>query len=76
MANARVELEPIRTPNFVVVKVPHGPSEEGAGPQPTIPVKQLDAAAISDLCDEFRAAMFAKAGVRDPNTSPPETPHD
>jgi hypothetical protein len=56
-ANVELELEPFMTPNFARVANAEGKS---------FPLKELPAEALSALCDEFRRAVFAKAGKEDP----------
>jgi hypothetical protein len=48
-------------PNFVTLDLAGCVHEE-----PTVPLKAVDAETLSKMCDEFRAAIFKKAGKKDP----------
>jgi len=54
------------TPNFVCLKMPARPRQEGFQPSPSIPLKDVDAETLSKLCDDFRAEVFSKACQADP----------
>lgn len=57
-----IELEPFRVPNYVMVKQKAGLRQDGARlDSPKYHVKDLDIDTLSQLCDEFREAIFAKA---------------
>lgn len=61
-----VELEPFRTPNYVMVKQEVRQRQEGPClDAPKYHVKDLDAETLGKLCDEFRASIFEKAGLKD-----------
>lgn len=64
MATHKVELEPIRTPNFIL----KANRSYIKGDEQSIAVGELSADTLSELCDEFRAGLFAKAGKKDPRT--------
>jgi hypothetical protein len=66
----QVEVNAWQTPNFVTLKTPPRPRQEGWKEAPSIPLSELDADALSLLCDEFRAEVFRKAGKRDPDEPP------
>lgn len=53
-----VKLKPLVTPDRVKV--------DGAGRTRTYALADLTPETISDLCDAYRAEMFAKAGKNDP----------
>ena len=57
-----IELKPFTIPNFVlpVRTVPINESAE------SIPLRELSAETLAELCDRFRADVFAKAGKLDP----------
>jgi hypothetical protein len=63
-AKIDVTLEPFSVPNFV------RRDKKGAVPgddaTPAFPLSDVDEAALSALCDQFREAVFAKAGKADP----------
>jgi len=61
-----IELEPFRTPNYVLVKQRPKPRQEGYnGDTPKYHISELDSETLGALCDEFRAAIFEKAGKLD-----------
>lgn len=57
MPKISVELQPWSTPNYVRI-------QEGA--VYGIPLKDIDAQALSEMCDQFRKEVFEKAGKEDP----------
>ena len=63
-----VELIPFSTPNYVIGNMPPRPRQEGFNPDavPKWHLSQLDECTLSKLCDDFRAAVFAKARKKDP----------
>lgn len=63
----KLELHPWQTPNFVTIKMPPRPRQEGVKEPTTIPLVELDAAVIAEMCDTFRREVFAKAGKDDPD---------
>lgn len=60
-AKIEVELRPWMTPNFACSVAPENTVEAAS-----IPLKDLDAATLGRLCDEFRVDVFKKAGKPDP----------
>lgn len=62
----KIELVPWQTPNFVTMKVPPRPREEGFQQAPTFPLSEVDAETLAQMCDDFRASVFEKAGKVDP----------
>lgn len=63
-----VKLQPWQTPNYVLAKMPPRPRQEGFIELPKWHVRELDADVLSNLCDQFRAEIFRKAGISDPRT--------
>jgi len=53
-------------PNFVNAKNP-----DGVGQDFSIPLTQVDANTLERLCDEYRDAIFEKAGKRRPPQQAP-----
>lgn len=53
-------------PNFVSVQMPARPRGEGMQESPKFALHELDVQTLAGLCDEFRMAVFAKAGKKDP----------
>lgn len=61
-----IRFRPWTVPNFAVIVQPSGKRQDGFTPFPTLPIREIDAADLSRLCDEFRAEVFRKAGKQDP----------
>lgn len=66
-----IELLPFPTPTDVVVKQLAGSRGNGFSPAPKMKLNELDYATLDALCNEYRATVFATAGVTD---SAPSTP--
>ena len=66
MATIQQKIRPFTTPNYVTVEAPPRPRQDGWTTSPTISIADLDADTLSEMCAEFRAAVFAKAGKHDP----------
>ena len=62
----KVELQPMGTPNFVLLKGEPANRQEGLKEAVKWALKDIPANTLSDLCDEFRATVFQKAGKLDP----------
>ena len=62
----RISLQPMRIPNFVLSKMPARPRQEGFKEGPKWALSELYPEVLSDLCDNFRAGVFEKAGKPDP----------
>jgi hypothetical protein len=56
------ELEPFRTPNFVIVKQPVRPRQEGFTEAPKVPLSELSVETLNALCEAFREEVLTKAG--------------
>lgn len=67
--NMDVKIKPWNTPNYLIGEMPAGKRQEGFSPDnaPKWHVGEVDAKTLSDQCDVFRAEIFAKAGMEDPN---------
>lgn len=61
-----IPLVPFSTPNYVTMQMPDRPRQEGFVEAPKYALSELEPEVLSGLCDEFRAAVFKKAGKRDP----------
>jgi len=59
----KMELVPFSVPEQVYVKQPPGKRQDGFKAAVGIPLKDLDAETLAGLVDEFRANVFAKAGI-------------
>lgn len=68
-AKMEIELQHWIVPNFVTEKrTPNFKDrEEWRGDSPTYAISELTVETLSELCDEFRAGVFQKAGKVDPN---------
>lgn len=66
MITKSVELQPFMTPNYVIQKMPPRPRQEGFVEAPKYHLSEVEADVLAKLCDEFRAAVFAKAEKVDP----------
>lgn len=62
----KVELRPFMVPNFVIQVTPAAPRQQGLREAPCYSLDEVDADTLARMCDEFRAAVFAKAGKADP----------
>jgi hypothetical protein len=68
MSSIEIKLKPFMTPNFAIQESPPGLRQDGFEPAPSIPLALLTAEALSEMCDEFRKEVFAKARKIDPAT--------
>lgn len=61
----KIQIKPFIVPNFVLM------CDQQPMPQSvSFPLSNLDPEELSAMCDDFRAAVFAKAGKRDPKAKP------
>jgi len=67
MADIKVKLRPLMTPNYAIQEMPAGLKQDGLRELPKFALSELDAETLSDLCDEFRREIFTKAGKSDPS---------
>lgn len=61
-----IKLRPFSTPNFVMQEMPPGSRIEGFKELPSYPLRDVPAEDLAEMCDEFRAEVFRKAGKADP----------
>lgn len=68
----QVELQPFIIPSYVLEKTRPGKRQDGIQHARSHDIEELDVETLGQLCDEFRAGVFAKAGKADPGkaTSP------
>lgn len=59
-------IRPFTVPNFVTEIRPPRPRQEGPKFEEGIPLNELAAETLAELCDHFRAEVFKKAGRKDP----------
>lgn len=64
MAKIGISVEPFMIPNFV--RRAKKSSAQGDDSDPAFPLRDVDADALSALCDQFRADVFKQAGKTDP----------
>jgi hypothetical protein len=57
-----IELQPFAVPNFVLPMPSPGKRQDGWAEPRAIPLAELDVHTLDELCAEFRAGVFAKAG--------------
>lgn len=62
----KLKLRPFQVANYVSVESLPGLKQDGIVEAPTFHVRDLDVDALSELCDRFRADVFANAGKADP----------
>lgn len=67
MAEMKIELLPFQVPNFVIQKMPARPKQDGVVESPKFALADVDPVTLGNLCDEFRAEVFRKAGKADPD---------
>lgn len=56
-----LHLKPFIVPDFVIVETPPGTRQEGFKAVPSLPLIDLSAQVLNQLCDDFRDAIFTKA---------------
>ncbi len=62
-----LNLKPFQIPNFVTTApLSTGDSEVRENKSLTFSLSEIDPQALSDLCDQFRRAIFDKAKKKDP----------
>ncbi len=66
MIKQAINLQPFKTPNFVLVVPTIGERNEGFKETPKFALKELDASTLDQLCSQFRRDIFAKAEKSDP----------
>ena len=66
MAEQKLDLHPWTVPNFCIVKMPSRVRQDGLGEAPKFALAEVDAETLAQLCDDFRAEVFRKAGKPDP----------
>ena len=70
MATIKVKLENFRVPNYVIhAREPDPDRNNVATNTPKSRLNELEAETLSELCDNFRAEVFRKAGKMDPRES-------
>lgn len=67
-ANLEVELKPFIVPNNVIIEPKKGYGDQSEA-STIIPLIGLDPRTLDKLCEEFRDAVFKKAGKQQPPTA-------
>lgn len=62
-----VDLVPMTVPNYVIAVTPPGKRQDGLTESPKYKLSELSETVLGQLCDEFRAEIFKKAGKDDPD---------
>jgi hypothetical protein len=70
-ATMKIQLRGFTVPNFVLQVMPEGKRQDGWKEAPSYPLSEVDAETLAAMCEEFREAVFAKAGKKDPVRSRP-----
>lgn len=66
MSKIEIELIPFRVPNCAIQKGFPGKRQDGLKEAKTYALSNLATDTLSEMCDEFRAEIFKKAGKEDP----------
>ena len=61
----KIELKPWMVPNYCIQVVPPRRRQD-IQEAPTYPLAEVDAETLAQMCDDFRAEVFRKAGKPDP----------
>lgn len=61
-----IELVPIETPDYVIQKLAPGDRHTGIRIPSKFELHEIPAETLDELCNEFRAEIFRKAGKDDP----------
>lgn len=62
----KIKLRPFTVPNFAIQVAGPVRRQDGFRESPSYPLSEVDAETLARMCDDFRAAVFAKAGKPDP----------
>ena len=67
MSEHKIKLRPFQVPNFALAEQSPGERQDGFKQAPSFALKDLESHTLAQLCRDFRAAVFAKAGKVDPD---------
>ena len=70
-AEMNIKLRPFNVPNFAIKEAKPGRRQDGMTQPQSFHLSEVDADTLSEMCDEFRAAVFAKAKTTDPRKATP-----
>lgn len=65
MASIKLDTIPWNVPNFVRL---NNTKSHPAGDTTGLPLKSVPAETLAQMCDEYRAEVFRKAGKKDPGS--------
>jgi hypothetical protein len=68
MATVELKVQPFLVPNYVILEVA-GPHNGHLTGENALPLTNLSAEALAEMCDEFRRSVFARAKKVDPGVS-------
>lgn len=61
-----IQLKPFQVPNYVIPILPVVERQSGPSFSDGFPLSEVGAEELSKMCDDFREAIFNKAGKKDP----------
>jgi len=61
-----VEINGFEVPSYVTIKVGPQLKQQGFKPAPQVALYDLPVRTVDALCNQFRASVFANAGLADP----------
>jgi len=70
-----LKIRPFTVPNYVLLELPPVGRQEGFAGNHSLPLSELDADTLDQLCYEFRKAVFQKARKTDPSIKIGGRPH-
>jgi len=66
MPTIKLQIKPFRTPNFVIPAQPIGQRQDGFKNAIGIPLADLDAETLNEMCEAFKVELFKKANLTPP----------
>lgn len=63
----KLKLHPMNVPDFGIAMMPPRERQEGMVEAPKFHLRELEPDVLSQLCDDFRRNVFAKAEKSDPS---------
>ena len=66
MPDVKLAVVPWSVPNFVILQFAPRPRQEGFTEAPKLELAAVEADTLAQMCDDFRAEVFRKAGKPDP----------
>jgi len=65
----KIKLQPFQTPNYVMAESKPGLKQDGLVECPKWHIRDVDEQTLSEMCDQFRRDVFAKAEKVDPKST-------